>query len=95
MENSDGANQWRESEVLDLINIWGDISIQAKLEGSYRNRSVFDQHSQFCFLSLRSSPPQHLLINFTASITQTFRIKSEHAYFLHNHTNISATACCV
>lgn len=42
MENSDGASQWRESEVLDLISIWGDTSIQAKLEGSYRNRSVFE-----------------------------------------------------
>uniref|UniRef100_A0A8P4KIU3 Myb/SANT-like DNA-binding domain-containing protein n=1 Tax=Dicentrarchus labrax TaxID=13489 RepID=A0A8P4KIU3_DICLA len=38
MENSDGASQWRESEVLDLISIWGDTSIQAKLEGSYRNQ---------------------------------------------------------
>ena len=43
MENSDGVSQWRESEVLDLISIWGDTSIQAKLEGSYRNRSVFEK----------------------------------------------------
>ncbi|XP_056116089.1 uncharacterized protein LOC130091953 [Rhinichthys klamathensis goyatoka] len=43
MDNSDGASQWRDSEVLDLINIWGDTSIQAKLEGSYRNRSVFEK----------------------------------------------------
>lgn len=42
MENGDGASQWRESEVLDLISIWGDTSIQAKLE-AYCNRSVFEK----------------------------------------------------
>uniref|UniRef100_A0A3P9IYZ1 Myb/SANT-like DNA-binding domain-containing protein n=1 Tax=Oryzias latipes TaxID=8090 RepID=A0A3P9IYZ1_ORYLA len=33
------TSQWKGSEVTDLINIWGDSSIQAKLEGSYRNRA--------------------------------------------------------
>uniref|UniRef100_A0A3P9KWZ3 Myb/SANT-like DNA-binding domain-containing protein n=1 Tax=Oryzias latipes TaxID=8090 RepID=A0A3P9KWZ3_ORYLA len=31
------------TEVTDLISIWGDRSIQAKLEGSYRNRAVFEE----------------------------------------------------
>ena len=43
MENGDDASQWRESEVLDLISIWGDASIRAKLEGSYRNHSIFEK----------------------------------------------------
>ena len=31
---------------LEFINIWGDSSIQAKLEGSYRNRAVFENISK-------------------------------------------------
>ncbi|XP_076738760.1 uncharacterized protein LOC143417001 [Maylandia zebra] len=41
-ETGDGAGQWTETEVAELISIWGDNSIQAKLEGSYRNRAVFE-----------------------------------------------------
>uniref|UniRef100_A0AAZ1XJ28 C2H2-type domain-containing protein n=1 Tax=Oreochromis aureus TaxID=47969 RepID=A0AAZ1XJ28_OREAU len=41
-ETGDGASQWTETEVAELISIWGDNSIQAKLEGSYRNRAVFE-----------------------------------------------------
>ncbi|XP_023821919.1 uncharacterized protein LOC105358414 [Oryzias latipes] len=37
------TGQWKGSEVTDLISIWGDRSIQAKLEGSYRNRAVFEE----------------------------------------------------
>ena len=29
--------------MLDLISIWEDTLIQAKLEGSYRNRTVFER----------------------------------------------------
>uniref|UniRef100_A0A3P9INA1 Myb/SANT-like DNA-binding domain-containing protein n=1 Tax=Oryzias latipes TaxID=8090 RepID=A0A3P9INA1_ORYLA len=36
-------SQWKGSEVTDLINIWGDRSIQAKLEGPYRNKAVFEE----------------------------------------------------
>ncbi|CAI5685798.1 unnamed protein product [Oreochromis niloticus] len=41
-ETGDGASQWTETEVAELISIWGDNSIQAKLEGLYRNRAVFE-----------------------------------------------------
>lgn len=34
-----GLNQWRDSDVLDLISICGDTLVQAKLKGSYCNRS--------------------------------------------------------
>ncbi|XP_060781303.1 uncharacterized protein LOC132889127 [Neoarius graeffei] len=40
-ETSEGT-QWRDCEVLELLNIWGDKAMQAKLEGSYRNRAVFE-----------------------------------------------------
>uniref|UniRef100_A0A3Q0RN39 Myb/SANT-like DNA-binding domain-containing protein n=1 Tax=Amphilophus citrinellus TaxID=61819 RepID=A0A3Q0RN39_AMPCI len=40
------SSQWRESEVSDLISIWGNSSIQAKLDGSYRNRVIFVGISQ-------------------------------------------------
>jgi len=39
------TSQWKGSEVYDLINIWGDSSIQAKLEGSYQN---FCKQVLFC-----------------------------------------------
>ncbi len=43
MEDScDGGSQWRDSEVFDLINIWGGTAVKAKHEGSYCNRSVFE-----------------------------------------------------
>lgn len=31
-ESCDGGSQWRDSEVLDLISVWGDTSIQVQLE---------------------------------------------------------------
>lgn len=34
-----GLNQWRYTDILDLISICGDTLVQAKLEGSYCNRS--------------------------------------------------------
>lgn len=40
MGDSDGGiSQGGDNKVLDLISIWGDNLVQAKLEGSYRNRS--------------------------------------------------------
>uniref|UniRef100_A0A3P9JXN6 Myb/SANT-like DNA-binding domain-containing protein n=1 Tax=Oryzias latipes TaxID=8090 RepID=A0A3P9JXN6_ORYLA len=45
---ADGAaetSQWKEREVTDLINIWGDSSIQAKIQGYYHNRAVFEKIS--------------------------------------------------
>lgn len=36
MEDScDGGSQWRDCEILDLIGIEGDTSVQAKFEGLY------------------------------------------------------------
>ncbi len=32
--------------MLDLISTWGDTSIQVKLEGSYRNQTVFESISK-------------------------------------------------
>ncbi|XP_021168890.2 uncharacterized protein LOC110367413 isoform X2 [Fundulus heteroclitus] len=41
-EDNTESSQWRESEVADLIHIWRDSSNQAKLEGSYRKRGIFE-----------------------------------------------------
>lgn len=38
-DGDDGAGQWTDNTVLDVISIWGDPSVQAKLEGFYHNRS--------------------------------------------------------
>lgn len=38
-DSDDGISQGRDNKVLDLISIWGDNFVQAKLEESYRNRS--------------------------------------------------------
>ncbi|XP_035985939.1 spore coat protein SP96-like [Fundulus heteroclitus] len=45
-EDNTESSQWRESEVADLIHIWKDSSIQTKLEGSYRNRGIFENISR-------------------------------------------------
>lgn len=42
MEESSEVSQWRDSEVIDLVTIWGDSSTQAKLKECYCNRSVFE-----------------------------------------------------
>ncbi|KAJ0065399.1 hypothetical protein NL108_009546 [Boleophthalmus pectinirostris] len=36
------SSQWRESEVSEFINIWGDLCILDKLEKCYRNRAFFE-----------------------------------------------------
>ena len=35
------ATNWKEEEVLKLIEIWSEDSLQVMLEGSKRNKSVF------------------------------------------------------
>ena len=37
---------WSEEETLKLIEIWGEDSIQAMLEGSKRNKDVFNKISR-------------------------------------------------
>lgn len=41
-DNSEGGFHSSDSEVTDLINIWGAVYVQAKLEGTYRNYSIFE-----------------------------------------------------
>ncbi|KAJ0069495.1 hypothetical protein NL108_008259 [Boleophthalmus pectinirostris] len=36
------SSQWRESEVSEFINIWGDRCVQDKLEGSHQNWAIFE-----------------------------------------------------
>lgn len=45
-ETGDGASQWLQSEVVDLIGIGGDSCVQAKLKGCYRNPGVFDSNAK-------------------------------------------------
>ena len=37
------AVSWSRDEILKLIEIWGDGTIQAQLEGCKRNQDVFDK----------------------------------------------------
>ena len=36
------ATAWIDSQVLRLIQIWGDQNMQEQLEGSKRNKQVYD-----------------------------------------------------
>ena len=40
------ASIWTDSETLKLIELWGDEAVQALLEGSTRNRHVYDRISR-------------------------------------------------
>lgn len=42
-DNSEGGFQWWDGEVTDFINIWGDDAVQAKLESTYPNYSMFEE----------------------------------------------------
>ena len=42
----EGMAVWNEEETLKLIEIWGEDSIQAMLEGSKRNKDVFNKISR-------------------------------------------------
>ena len=35
--------EWNESEMMKLIEIWGEDSIQAELEGCKWNKQIFDK----------------------------------------------------
>ena len=65
----------------------------------WREREVLDLISIWGDTPIQSyrnpSPPQQLLINVTAAITQSFRNKSPNADFLHKLPNFSAAARCV
>ena len=37
------ASVWSEEEVMKLIELWGEDSVQAQLEGSKRNSQIFDK----------------------------------------------------
>ena len=36
------VGNWKDDEILSLINIWGDDVVQAQLEGCKRNKSVYE-----------------------------------------------------
>lgn len=36
----------RDSEVMILINIWSDVDLQAKLDDTHHNHSVFEETSK-------------------------------------------------
>ncbi len=38
----EGSVQWSNSEVLCLLSLWGEEAVQAKMQGCYRNKSVFE-----------------------------------------------------
>ena len=35
--------EWSESEMIKLIEIWGEDSIHAELEGCKRNKKIFEK----------------------------------------------------
>ena len=35
------GQNWTDEEVLDLLDIWSDETIQAELEGAYRNEHIY------------------------------------------------------
>jgi len=37
----ENAGQWSTAEVACLLTLWGEQSVQDKIKGSYRNKSVF------------------------------------------------------
>ena len=39
-------DQWEDSEVLCLLEIWGDSEIQRPLEGSTKNKKIFETISE-------------------------------------------------
>lgn len=50
--------QWLDIAVTDLINIWGDVSDQTILKGTFRNHSMFQIYFKIyiskCALSKKS-----------------------------------------
>lgn len=41
----ENTGQWSTAEVICLISLWGEQSVQDKIKGSYRNKSVFEDLS--------------------------------------------------
>lgn len=41
-EDAENISPWTEDETKCLITLWGDGSVQAKLEGMYRNKSIYE-----------------------------------------------------
>ena len=39
-------DQWEDSEILCLLEIWGDSEIQKQFEGSTRNKKIFETISE-------------------------------------------------
>ena len=39
-------DRWEDSEVLCLLEIWGDSEIQKQFEGSTRNKKIFETISE-------------------------------------------------
>ena len=43
MANERHRLDWSEEETLKLIEIWGEDSVQAELEGCKRNKQVYEK----------------------------------------------------
>uniref|UniRef100_A0A3P9JJV0 Myb/SANT-like DNA-binding domain-containing protein n=1 Tax=Oryzias latipes TaxID=8090 RepID=A0A3P9JJV0_ORYLA len=41
-----GHTQWSNAEVSCLLSLWGDETVQAKLQGCYRNKSLYEDISR-------------------------------------------------
>ncbi len=37
------TSPWSNDEVSSLLSVWRDASVQASLEGTYRNKSIYEQ----------------------------------------------------
>uniref|UniRef100_A0A3B3IG73 Myb/SANT-like DNA-binding domain-containing protein n=1 Tax=Oryzias latipes TaxID=8090 RepID=A0A3B3IG73_ORYLA len=42
----EGYTQWSNAEVSCLLSLWGDETVQAKLQGCYRNKSLYEDISR-------------------------------------------------
>lgn len=38
----EGSVQWNKSKVVCLLSLWGKETVKAKMQGCYRNKSVFE-----------------------------------------------------
>ena len=46
MIEDEGYTQWSNAEVSCLLSLWGEETVQAKMQGCYRNKSVFEDISR-------------------------------------------------
>jgi len=42
----EGYTQWSNAKVSCLLSLWGEETVQAKMQGCYRNKSVFKDISR-------------------------------------------------